>query len=158
VQLDELSLDANCGALECSLMMGSIDESANAVMFLEEMFHSQASLGEPPGGKKGPFFVWIYGREGKGKSRLKRTTFGPFLLNSPPPHTHSHSQASMSLGKRPPHHLGAPGPDVEPPALTYLKGLQAWKLDDTTQGLALMERAIAGQYELSAQLQPSLDT
>ncbi|KAG1671284.1 hypothetical protein FOA52_010855 [Chlamydomonas sp. UWO 241] len=92
MELDELSLDANCGALECSLLNGNIDESANAVMFLEEMFNSQAS---------------------------------------------------MSLGKRLPYHLSAPGPDVEPPALTYLKGLQAWKLDDTTQGYGLTETCAA---------------
>ena len=49
----------------------------------------------------------------------------------PPPQEMFSSQSGFSLGKKPPAHLLAPSPDAEPPALTYLKGLLAWKLDDT---------------------------
>jgi len=107
LQIDELSIDATCGSLECSLLAGNIDESANQIMFLEEMFNSQASL---------------------------------------------------TIGRKLPHHLSAPAADMEPPLLTYLKGLQAWKLDDVSNGLSLMERAMAGHFELAAQLLPSFDT
>ena len=43
------------------------------------------------------------------------------------------SQSGFSIGKKPPSPLLSPNPDTEPPALTYLKGLLAWKLDDTQQ-------------------------
>jgi hypothetical protein len=57
------------------------------------------------------------------------------------------SQSGFSIGKKPPAHLLSPSPDVESPALTYLKGMLQWKLDDKQQvGIAQGER---GTYLVS---------
>jgi tetratricopeptide repeat protein 21B len=49
-QLDELSLDASCGALECHIQLGQLEDATGQLMFLEDMFSSQSTLGKklPP--------------------------------------------------------------------------------------------------------------
>ncbi|PNW81978.1 hypothetical protein CHLRE_06g268800v5 [Chlamydomonas reinhardtii] len=49
LQLDELNLEANAGALEAQIMAGELEEAAGQIMFLEDMFTNAAAAG---GGKR----------------------------------------------------------------------------------------------------------
>jgi len=96
MQLDELSLDANCGSLEVAIQSGKLEEAAGQVMFLEEMFNSHSSLGL---GKKGgdsmgepPMLLYLKGLLAwkqadaqDGLAMLERSITGTFELASQHP-------------------------------------------------------------------------
>ncbi|GLC77752.1 hypothetical protein PLESTB_000959000 [Pleodorina starrii] len=117
LQLDELNLDANAGALEAQIMGGELEEAAGQILFLEEMF---ANSGGGGGGRR---------RGG---------------LDEDP------DMADPIAGSA----------ATDPPTVSYLKGLLAWKQGNTSEGLALLERSIAALFAAAAEhsIGPSLET
>ncbi|GIL85609.1 hypothetical protein Vretimale_13293 [Volvox reticuliferus] len=114
LQLDELNLDANAGALEAQIMSGELEEATGQIMFLEEMF---ANAGAAGGGR-----------------RRRGIDDDPDMAD---PVTGSASDS---------------------PTVIYLKGLLAWKQGSTSEGLALLERAITALFSAAAEYSgPSLE-
>lgn len=116
LQLDELNLEANAGSLEAAIMSGDLDQAAEQITFLEDMFASANAAG--------------------GKGKKKR---GGDMDDMDDPDMADPAAPGGSTGS-------------DNPVLLYLRGLLAWKQESASEGLALLERAIAGQFAAAAEL------
>uniref|UniRef100_A0A7S0S5T6 Tetratricopeptide repeat-like domain-containing protein n=1 Tax=Chlamydomonas leiostraca TaxID=1034604 RepID=A0A7S0S5T6_9CHLO len=97
--VDELSLDASAGALEASIQLGELEEASGQVMFLQEMYASQANLqaarnrSDDDGAQAEPstllylkgLLAWKQGNAQEGLTFLERALMAQFQAASTTP-------------------------------------------------------------------------